>query len=158
MNVATTCCHVLPHFGCHTCSHCSTTTRTQMPSCRCSNAAMQCTSMQRELRTCSPECTIAAPEGRPNERTLCAEHGSLDEWHAFPGHCQHQTTMTGYPNLKAFKNTMGLLSKGDSRVASTMVWCDLTESTTGGVLHREGKGRHPTVGRLSGRCYLSRYC
>jgi hypothetical protein len=38
--------------------------------------------------------------------------------------------MTGYPNMKAFKNTMGLLSKGDSRVASTAVWRDLTASTS----------------------------
>jgi hypothetical protein len=32
--------------------------------------------------------------------------------------------------MKALKNTMGLLSKGESRVASTAVWCDLTASTS----------------------------
>jgi hypothetical protein len=86
--------------------------------------------MQRELRTCSPEFTIAALEVSPNGRMLSAEHGSLDEWHAFPGHCPHQTIVAGYPNMKAFKNTMGLLSKGDSRVASTVVWWDLTAYTS----------------------------
>jgi hypothetical protein len=82
MNVATQ--HAAMCYPIAVATH-AVTTCTQLPSCWCSTAAMQCTSMQRELRTCSPEYTIAALEVSPNARMLCAGHGSLDEWHAFPG-------------------------------------------------------------------------
>jgi hypothetical protein len=61
---------------------------------------------------CSPECTIAALEVTPNGWMLCAEHGSLDEWHVLPGHSQHQTSIASYPNMRAFKNTMGSRQQG----------------------------------------------
>jgi hypothetical protein len=34
-----------------------------------------------------------------------------------------------YPNVRAFKNTVGLVSKVDSRVAAAVVWCALFAST-----------------------------
>jgi hypothetical protein len=132
--------YMLPLCSGHTCRRCIAAC-TQLPSCRCSTAAMHCTSMQRELRTCSPESMIAALEVSPHEKDAVCRTWQPGWMDAFPGTAASDNH-SRVSEHEGVQKHHGFAQQDDSRVATTLVRCVLTATTSAVRSTERAKGRH----------------
>jgi hypothetical protein len=121
---------VLPRRSCHLCSHCITTSA---DSCLHAGAPQrQCTappSNERYVRA-APSARLQLVACHQRKDAMCGTWQPA--WMACitrPPPAKIKTITAVYPDVRAFKNTMGLVSKVDSRVASAVVWCAWFAST-----------------------------
>jgi hypothetical protein len=137
---ATTRCRVLPRRRCHLCSHCITTSA---HSCLHAGAAQrQCTApaSNERYRQAAPSARLQPVECHHRKGCCVWNMAACMDDMSYQATAGMKTIIAVYPSVRAFKNTMGLVSKVDSRVASAAVWCALFASTAAACSTERAKG------------------